>query len=239
FAYEQGKPVLDDFNLTFQPGTVTALVGHTGSGKSTVINLLARFYEPTAGEILIHGRDYREYTLPSLQSRTAAVLQTPHLFSGTVRENIRYGNLAATNEEIERAARLVFADPFIRKLKRQYDTEVGENGAHLSTGQKQLVSLARAVLADPDVLIMDEATSAIDTETEELIRRGEEAVFAGRTCVVIAHRLSTVRNADRIVVLDRGRIIESGRHEELLDKQGAYFDLYMSSFEREAEKEIV
>ena len=238
FHYETGKPVLSRFNLTVEPGRIVALVGQTGAGKSTIINLIARFYEPTAGEIRLDGVDYRNYTLHSIQSRIGIVLQTPHLFSGTVRDNIRYGRLDATDREIEEAALLSRAHEFIRRLPKGYDEEVGENGGLLSTGQKQLVSLARAVLADPDIFIMDEATSSIDTETERLIQEGEEAIFAGRTCFIIAHRLSTIRRADRIIVLEGGRIIEQGDHDQLIARRGKYHALYTKSFELEEERAI-
>lgn len=237
FLYEPDKPVLQDFNLRVEKGETIALVGPTGGGKSTIVNLLCRFYEPTQGTIRIAGEDYTNFTLHSLQSRVGMVLQTPHLFSGSVRENIRYGRLEATDEEVEAAARLAGADEFIRDLEAGYDAEVGEGGTNLSVGQKQLVSLARAVLADPDLLIMDEATSSVDTLTEALIQRGMETLMAGRTAFVIAHRLSTIKQADRILVIEDGLIAEMGTHAELLRAKGHYYRLYTQQFRRAYDQE--
>lgn len=233
FFYEDDKPVLQDFNLTIRQGETVALVGATGGGKSTIVNLLCRFYEPKAGAIRIAGRDYRELTLHALQSRVGIVLQTPHLFSGTIRENIRYGRLDATDEEIEEAAKVAGAHEFITRMPKGYEEEVGEGGNLLSVGQKQLISLARAVLAQPEIFIMDEATSSVDTLTEALIQRGMEALMQGRTSVVIAHRLSTIKRANRIVVIEKGRIAEMGTHAELLRARGHYYDLYTQQFKRE------
>jgi ATP-binding cassette subfamily B protein len=210
-----------------------ALVGHTGSGKSTIVNLMCRFFEPTEGRILINGRDYREYTLRSLHSKLGIVLQTPHLFRGTIRENIRYGRLSASDEEVERAARLAGAYDFIMSFDKGFDEEVGESGVLLSTGQKQLISLARAILAEPELFIMDEATSSVDTLTEGLIQRGMGAVMQGRTSIVIAHRLSTIKSADRIICLENGQIIEMGSHRELIQQRGHYYQLYTKQFRRE------
>jgi ATP-binding cassette subfamily B protein len=231
FAYNPEEPVLEDFNLDVQPGQIIALVGETGSGKSTIVNLACRFYEPTKGRILIDGVDYRERPLAWLQSNLGCVLQNPHLFSGTIRENIRYGKLTATDEEVERAAKLVNAHEFIVRLPKGYDTEVGEGGGLLSTGQKQLISFARAILADPAIFILDEATSSIDTETEQLIQEAMETVLKGRTSFVIAHRLSTVRFADLILVIRDGRVLEQGTHEELLKARGYYYRLYTNQFQ--------
>ncbi|MCJ7544579.1 MAG: ATP-binding cassette domain-containing protein, partial [Phycisphaerae bacterium] len=216
-----------------------ALVGPTGGGKTTVVSLLCRFYEPTAGAIRLDGTDCRQRSLHWLQSNLGIVLQTPHLFSGTVRENIRYGRLNASDQDVAWAARLVNAEPFILTLEKGYDTDVGEGGNRLSTGQKQLVALARAVLADPQVLVMDEATSSVDTETERLIQNAVESVLRERTSFVIAHRLSTIRSADRILVIDQGRIIEEGNHHELLRRRGRYYDLYTSQFTQEQQDRLL
>jgi len=239
FRYASGPMVLEDFNLRVRPGETIALVGASGGGKSTIVSLVCRFYEPTAGQILFNGTDYRERPLSWLQSQLGIVLQTPHLFKGTVRENIRYGRLTATDAEVEEAARLVNADGFITRLEHGYDSQVGEGGNRLSTGQRQLVSFARALLADPQIFIMDEATSSIDTETEQLIQKGLETIFRGRTSFVVAHRLSTIRRADRILVIGGGRIIEAGTHQELLRQRGHYHDLYTSQFRSERTAEVL
>jgi len=237
FYYEHGKPVLKDFNLTVSQGETIALVGPTGGGKSTIVNLVSRFYEPKQGTIRFGGRDYTELTLHSLQSRIGMVLQTPHLFSGTIRDNVRYGRLEATDLEVEQAARLAGAHDFIVTLPKGYDEEVGEGGNLLSVGQKQLISLARAVLAQPDLFIMDEATSSVDTLTEALIQKGMETLMSGRTSFIIAHRLSTIRRADRIVVIENGQIAEMGTHAELLRARGHYFRLYTSQFRHDLERQ--
>ncbi len=237
FYYEADSPVLTDFNLEVKQGETIALVGPTGGGKSTIVNLICRFFEPKEGVIRIGGMDYTHMTQHAIQSRVGIVLQTPHLFSGTVRENLRYGRLEASDEEVEEAARIVGAEEFISSLQKGYDEPVGEGGSLLSVGQKQLISLARAVLADPDVFIMDEATSSVDTLTEVLIQQGMEVLMEGRTSFVIAHRLSTIRNADRILVIEDGKIAEMGSHSELLRAQGHYYRLYTQQFRRELEKE--
>jgi ATP-binding cassette, subfamily B, bacterial len=233
FYYEADKPVLTDFTLHVRPGETIALVGPTGGGKSTIVNLLCRFYEPRNGTIRIAGRDYTELSLESIQSRIGVVLQTPHLFSGTVRENIRYGRLEATDAEVEAASKLAGAHDFVTTLPKGYEENVGEGGNLLSTGQKQLISLARAVLAEPEIFIMDEATSSVDTLTEALIQKGMEHLMRGRTSFVIAHRLSTIRRAGRILVIENGRIAEMGTHAELLHRQGHYYRLYTQQFRRE------
>ena len=233
FTYEDGKPVLSYFNLKVEPGETIALVGPTGGGKTTIVNLLCRFFEPVRGVIHINGLDYTQLSLHAIQSRIGIVLQTPHLFSGTIRENIRYGKLDASDEEIEAASRLAGADDFIKSFTKGYDEQVGEGGNLLSTGQKQLVSLARAVLAQPEIFIMDEATSSVDTLTEALIQRGMDHLMQGRTSFIIAHRLSTIRKANRILVIEGGRITEIGTHTELLHRRGHYFRLYTQQFRYE------
>lgn len=226
FAYENGPPVLQELNLTVQRGQTIALVGSTGGGKSTIVNLICRFYEPTSGRILLDGVDYRDRSLAWLHSKLGIVLQTPHLFSGTISDNIRYGRREATPTEVEEASRLAGAHGFISRFSDGYETQVGEGGVLLSVGEKQLISFARAILARPDILVMDEATSSVDTETEKQIQRGMAKMLAGRTSFVIAHRLSTIRSADRILVIDRGKIVEQGTHGELLEAGGRYRELY-------------
>jgi ATP-binding cassette subfamily B protein len=226
FSYKSGEPVLQACSFSVTAGQTVALVGPTGGGKSTIVSLLSRFYEVTEGAILVDGVDIRERSLAWLQSQLGVVLQTPHLFSGTVADNIRYGRLDATDEEVRRAAEIVHAHRFITRLPDGYATQVGEGGGKLSTGQRQLVSLSRAVLADPQIFVMDEATSSVDTETERAIQAGIDAVLAGRIAFVIAHRLSTIRSADLILVVDHGRIVERGDHASLLALRGRYHRLW-------------
>ncbi len=239
FAYKGGERVLSDFNLHLHAGETIALVGETGSGKSTIVNLICRFYEPTEGRILIDGVDYRQRSQLWLQSNLGYVLQTPHLFSGSIADNIRYGQLEASDAEVERAARMVGAHPFIESLDNGYATQVGEGGNRLSTGQKQLISFARAILANPRIFVLDEATSSIDTETEQLIQQAIQTVLEGRTSFIIAHRLSTIRNADRILVIDHGEVLESGTHHELMEQGGHYYRLYTRQFVQEQEERIL
>jgi ATP-binding cassette subfamily B protein len=235
FFYEDNDPVIQDFSLHVRQGETVALVGPTGGGKTTIVNLLCRFYEPRRGNIRIGQHNYTAFTQHAIQSRIGIVLQTPHLFSGTIRENIRYGRLDATDAEVEEAARIAGAHEFIAGFEKGYNQEVGEGGNMLSVGQKQLVSLARAVLARPEIFIMDEATSSVDTLTEALIQRGMEALMQGRTSFIIAHRLSTIKRADKIVVIDEGRIAEMGTHAELLRSRGHYYRLYTQQFRQERE----
>lgn len=239
FCYKESEPLLRDFNLHIHAGETVALVGETGAGKSTIVNLLCRFYEPKNGRILIDGKDYRERSQLWLQSSLGYVLQSPHLFSGTIRDNIRFGRPDADEESVKRAAALVHADEFIERQPKGYDTEVGEGGVRLSTGQKQLISFARVILADPQIFVLDEATSSIDTETEQLIQNAITEVLRHRTSVVVAHRLSTIRNADRILVIRDGAIVEEGNHETLLEMGGYYHDLYMHQYQEDAMQEAL
>lgn len=240
FRYPDGsEEVLSHFSLTIPAGTTVAIVGETGAGKSTLVNLACRFFEPTSGRILIDGRDYRERSQLWLHSSIGYVLQSPHLFSGTVMENIRYGRLDATDEEVMAAARAVSADLVVEKLEGGWQSEVGEGGDRLSTGEKQLISFARAVLADPRIFVLDEATSSIDTQTEQLIQNAISYLLKDRTSFLIAHRLSTIRQADLILVVKDGRIVEQGRHEELLRLGGYYHALYSRQFEEETAMQIL
>jgi ATP-binding cassette subfamily B protein len=232
-SYNSGEPVLRDVTLEAQPGQMIALVGPTGAGKTSVINLLPRFYDVTDGAVLIDGIDVRDVTRSSLRSQIGLVLQDTFLFSDTVMNNIRYGRLEATDEEVIAAARLAHADGFISSLPEGYQTLLGERGGGLSQGQRQLLAIARAALANPRLLILDEATSSVDTRTERLIQKALEELLRGRTSFVIAHRLSTIRNADQVFVISDGQIVERGRHSELLAAKGLYNTLYQSQFRRD------
>ncbi|WP_326910930.1 ABC transporter ATP-binding protein [Sedimentibacter sp. MB31-C6] len=240
FKYPDGdEEVLKNFNLIIPAGTNVAIVGETGAGKSTLVNLACRFFEPTEGQILIDGKDYRERSQLWLHSNIGYVLQNPHLFSGTIKENIRYGRLDATDEEIEKASKIVSVDTVIEKLEEGYNSQVGEGGDRLSTGEKQLISIARAILADPRIFVLDEATSSIDTNTERLIQKGIDYLLKGRTSFIIAHRLSTIKKADLILVVKDGKIAERGKHKDLIDKKGYYYNLYTKQIEEEKTLEVL
>jgi ATP-binding cassette subfamily B multidrug efflux pump len=238
-SYEDGVDVLKDVSFTAQPGQTIAIVGPTGAGKTTIINLIPRFYDVTGGAVRIDGIDVRDVSMKSLRSQIGIVLQDTFLFSTTVMENVRFGRPGATDDEVLAAIKLANADSFIERLPEKYQTVLGERGSGLSQGQRQLLSIARAALADPRILILDEATSSVDTRTERLIQKAFDELLKGRTAFVIAHRLSTIRNADVILVLDDGQIIERGKHDELLAREGFYYDLYMSQFKKQEELESV
>ena len=231
FSYDKNHQILHDISLYAKPGQKIAFVGSTGAGKTTITNLINRFYDIEKGEIIFDGIDIRRIRKKDLREALGMVLQDTHLFTGTIRDNIRYGRLEATDAEVEEAAAIANADSFIRRLPKGYDTMIIDDGANLSAGQRQLLAIARAAVANPPVLILDEATSNIDTRTEDLIEKGMDRLMEGRTVFVIAHRLSTVRNADAIMVLENGRIIERGNHNELIALHGRYYDLYTGMFE--------
>lgn len=231
FRYEEGKNILTDVSFHIEPGQTIALVGPTGAGKTTIINLLSRFYDVNEGTVKIDGYDVRDVTLRSLRKQMGVMLQDTFIFSGTIIENIRYGNLAATEEEVIQAAKIVRAHDFIKDLKDGYETVVEERGSTLSAGQRQLISFARALLADPKILILDEATSSIDTKTEELLQEGLQQLLKGRTSFIIAHRLSTIKNSDKIFYIDGGRIVEEGSHDQLMAKHALYHHLYQSQYD--------
>jgi subfamily B ATP-binding cassette protein MsbA len=235
FAYDAEHPALTDFNLEIQPGEIVALVGPSGAGKSTVANLLPRFYDVTGGSLTIDGTDVRDVTFRSLRQQIGLVPQETMLFNASVRENILYGRLDASEDEIVRAAKAANAHEFIMRLPDGYDTIVGDRGNALSGGQRQRIAIARAILKDPRILILDEATSALDTESEKIVQAALERLMQGRTSVVIAHRLSTIRDANKIVVIDHGRIVEEGTHAELLARGGLYAHLYAVQFKEKAE----
>ncbi len=240
FKYPDGdEEVLKNFNLHIKPGTNVAIVGETGAGKSTLVNLVCRFFEPTSGEILIDGVDYKKRSQLWLHSNIGYVLQNPHLFSGTIKENIQYGRLEATNEEIVKAAEIVSVDKIVENLEDGYESQVGEGGDKLSTGEKQLISIARAILADPKIFILDEATSSIDTKLENSIQKGISYLLKGRTSFIIAHRLSTIKKADIILVVKDGKIVEQGTHDSLIKVKGYYYTLYTKQFEEEQTIEVL
>ena len=231
FGYEEGQKILKDINFTAQKGETYAIVGPTGAGKTTIVNLISRFYNVNSGEILIDGVDISKVTLHSLRSQMGIMMQDSFIFSGTIMDNIRYGNMEATDEEVVRAAKTVCAHDFIMEMEEGYQTQVNERGSRLSAGQRQLISFARALLADPKILILDEATSSIDTETEIILQRGLNELLKGRTSFIIAHRLSTIKNADCIMYVDKGDILERGNHDALIKEQGEYYKLYMSQYD--------
>lgn len=240
FKYPDGdEEVLKNFNLHIRPGTNVAIVGETGAGKSTLVNLACRFFEPTDGEILIDKVNYKERSQLWLHSNIGYVLQNPHLFSGSIKDNIKYGNLDASDEDIIKAAKIVSVDTIAEKLDKGYDSQVGEGGDRLSTGEKQLISIARAILADPRIFVLDEATSSIDTNTEVLIQKGIDYLLKGRTSFIIAHRLSTIKKADIILVVKDGKIVEQGTHKSLIESKGYYYTLYTKQFEEEKTLEVL
>ena len=231
FSYDESKQILNDVSFTVKPGESVALVGPTGAGKSTIVNLISRFYNVNGGRVLIDGQDISQVTIHSLREQMGIMMQDSFIFSGDIEDNIRYGKLDATKEEIVKASRTVCADEFISKMPDGYQTEVRERGSMLSQGQKQLISFARTLLSDPAILILDEATSSIDVQTEKALQTGLNAMLKGRTSFIIAHRLSTIRNCDKIMYIDNGGIMESGTHDELMAKKGHYYKLYTAQLD--------
>ena len=231
FSYEEGEVILNNINFKVEQGQCIAIVGPTGAGKTTIVNLLSRFYNVDSGRVLVDGTDISRVRLNSLRRQMGVMMQDSFIFSGTIMDNIRYGNKDATDEEVIKAAKTVCAHDFIMNMENGYNTQVNERGSRLSAGQRQLISFARALLANPAILILDEATSSIDTETEIVLQEGLERLLKGRTSFIIAHRLSTIKNADRIMYIDKGGMQESGSHQELLDKKGLYYNLYMSQYQ--------
>ena len=230
FSYEDGVPILKDVSFDVKQGQTIAIVGPTGAGKTTIVNLLSRFYNVDSGKVLIDGIDISKVKIHSLRTQMGVMMQDSFIFSGTIMDNIRYGNKTATDEEVIKAAKTVCAHDFIMEMEDGYNTQVNERGSRLSVGQRQLISFARALLADPAILILDEATSSIDTETEIVLQEGLNNLLEGRTSFIIAHRLSTIKNADTIMYIDKGGIVEAGSHDELLENKGAYYELYMSQY---------
>lgn len=230
FSYEDGVPILKDVSFDVKQGQTIAIVGPTGAGKTTIVNLLSRFYNVDSGKVLIDGIDISKVKIHSLRTQMGVMMQDSFIFSGTIMDNIRYGNKTATDEEVIKAAKTVCAHDFIMEMEDGYNTQVNERGSRLSVGQRQLISFARALLADPAILILDEATSSIDTETEIVLQEGLNNLLKGRTSFIIAHRLSTIKNADTIMYIDKGGIVEAGSHDELLENKGAYYELYMSQY---------
>lgn len=238
FAYDPAKPLIEDLSFTVRPGQTVAIVGHTGAGKTTLVNLLMRFYDPQGGQILVDGQDIGSITRHDARARTGMVLQDTWLFAGTIRENIRYGRQTATDDEVHEAAVATKVDRFVHSLPHGYDTELEEDAANLSAGERQLITIARAFVSQPSILILDEATSSVDTRTEKLLQKAMASLREGRTSFVIAHRLSTIRDADLILVMEHGSIVEQGNHDELIARQGAYYDLYQSQFQGAFEEDV-
>ncbi|MFA5341361.1 MAG: ABC transporter ATP-binding protein, partial [Clostridia bacterium] len=238
FQYIEGERVLDTFNLDVEPGQCIALVGETGSGKTTIVNLACRFYEPTEGTIYVDGEDYKKIPLMHIHKNLGYMLQSPHLFSGTIMDNIRYGKEEATDEDVMNAAKMVEAHDFIMKFEDGYNHVISKGGGGISTGQKQLICIARAIVNDPCIFVLDEATSSVDTQTEKAVQRAISKVLSNRTSFVVAHRLSTIREADKILVIDKGHVIEQGSHDELMKLKGHYYNLYTNQFIEDSNKDI-